>query len=131
MVEMAIEVGKTVIVDQVTDKLSLSLISVFRKKIITHGGQDLIQFARKNYKHDPNFELFVVCNQPDPLFDINVTNYVTQINFTTNLDSLTTQLLGLIIKNERNDLESAFLETQKDVFDNIKSLKGVQATLIA
>ena len=80
--------GKTMIVDQVQDKINLNLLSIMKRKVIRHGGKYLIQFNRKHYTFDKSFNLFVVCNKIDPHFDVDVTNYVTLINFTINFESL-------------------------------------------
>jgi hypothetical protein len=87
--EMAIEMGKSVIVEQVRDKINLNLKSIMKKSIQKHAGQKLINFSRKQYKYDKNFKLYVVCsNILRPSFDVNITNHVTLINFQISLENL-------------------------------------------
>lgn len=117
--------GRTVIVDQVSDEISLNLQSIMRKKINNYGGQNLLCFQRKNYKFDPNFNLIVACMSQRPKFDVNITNYITLVNFSINVESLTTQLLTTIVKNERQDLDSIFAENSKEAYDSVKNLKGI------
>ena len=62
---------------------------------------------------------------------MNVTNYVTLVNFSINVESLTTQLLATIVKNERQDLEATFVENSKEAYDSVKNLKGIQNALLA
>jgi len=57
---MAIDIGRTVIVDHVKEKVSLNLQSILMKKVAKYGGQPMIQFSRKQYKLDENFLLFAV-----------------------------------------------------------------------
>jgi hypothetical protein len=59
---LAIELGETVIVDEVTENLGLGLQSIMRKQVSQQGGQNTIQFGGKFCKYDRGFKLFVVCN---------------------------------------------------------------------
>lgn len=111
--EMAIIVGKTIIVDNVTENITLSLLSIMKKRISSHGGEKLILFNRKMHPVNSSFALYVVCNKPNPAFDINITNYVTMVNFGITFESLNSQLLDLIVRNERNDLQTRYTETLK------------------
>jgi hypothetical protein len=61
---------------------------------------------------------------------VNVTNYVTVINFAINVESLTSQLLTTVLTNERPDLEIAFTENSEEISKAITQLKMVQNTLL-
>ena len=85
---MAIEMGKTVIVEQIQDQVNINLTSIMKKQIAKHNGQKMISFCRKNYKYDPNFRLFAVSTHLNPKFNESITNHVTYVNFCLDLDSL-------------------------------------------
>ena len=40
-------------------------------------------------------------------------------------------MLGLVVMNERRDLEDAYAENSKEAFDSIKSLKDIESALLA
>lgn len=65
----------------------------------------MLHFCKKSYKLDGAFRLFLVTTHPQPHFDVNVTNHVTVLNFSVNLECLQAQMLGLVVLNERKDLE--------------------------
>lgn len=90
----------------------------------------MMQFSRKTYKFDKNFRLFVVSMQPRLHFDVNITNHVTLLNFSVNVESLQAQMLGLVVLNERKDLEDTRSENSKEAFDSIKSLKDIEAAIL-
>ena len=131
LIELAIEMGKVVIVEQAGDQLSLNLQSILRKDLTIYGGQQMIQFSRKHYKYDSTFKLFVVCNLLAPHFVEKITNKVTFLNFTLSPESLTAQLLTLIVRNERGDLESQLNEYSKEAYDQIVSMKGIEHALLS
>ena len=84
-----------------------------------------MSFCRKNYKFEKNFNVIVQCVSPKPQFDVNITNYITLVNFSINLESLTAQLLQIVVKNERFDLEAGFNESTKEAYESIANLKGI------
>jgi len=88
LVEMAVENGRTVIVDQVGDKIGINLHSLMKREINKYGSNRMISFCRKQYKFDKNFRLFVISSNDVPLFDVNITNHISLINFGVNLESL-------------------------------------------
>lgn len=53
------------------------------------------------------------------------------VNFSINMDSLQTQMLALVVKNERRDLEDGFALNQREAFDSIDALKKLEATILA
>ena len=90
----------------------------------------MIDFCRKSYKYDKNFKLFVVSSHPRPHFDVNITNHVTLLNFSVNIESLQAQMLGLVVSNERKDLDDTHSENAKEAFDSIKTLKDIEGTIL-
>jgi dynein heavy chain len=86
--EIAIEMGKPVMVENIEDKIDLILHSLLKKDIIKHGNQRLIKFCRKSYKFDKNFDLFLITNHKAPHFDVNISNMTTFVNFQVTFDGL-------------------------------------------
>jgi hypothetical protein len=119
--------GRTVIIDGIKDHIDLNLKSLMRKNVTKYGGDRMIDFCRKQYKFDKNFNLFVITSEAQPHFDVNITNHICLINFSVNLESLQAQMLDLVIKNERADLENTFGESMNEAFDQIKQLKDVES----
>jgi hypothetical protein len=40
-------------------------------------------------------------------------------------------MLGLVVLNERKDLDDTFNENSKEAFDSIKSLKDIEAAILS
>jgi hypothetical protein len=87
-IEIAVDMGRSVIVEHIGSLIELNLQSLIRKDVSKYGGARMIQFCRKSYKYDKNFKLFVVSSHPRPNFDVNITNHVTVLNFSVSLESL-------------------------------------------
>ena len=123
--------GRTVIVEKLVEHIGMDLQSLMKKQVSKYGGQRMIQFCRKSYKYDQNFKLFVISTHPRPHFDVNITNHVTLLNFSVNVESLQAQMLGLVVLNERKDLEDTYSENSKEAFDSIKSLKDIEKAILS
>ena len=130
-VELAFDLGRTVVVEGISSKVNLNLLSLMRKEVTKYAGQRRITFCRKQYKYDKNFRLFVVCSEPEPHFDVNVSNHVCILNFSVNLESLQSQMLDLVIRNERKDLEDGFAESKNAAFESIRSLRGIEGAILS
>jgi len=39
-------------------------------------------------------------------------------------------MLGLVVLNERKDLDDTYTENSKEAFDSIKSLKDIESTIL-
>ena len=50
----------------------------------------MVNFCRKQYKLDKNFRLYVFSTELNPRFDVNITNHITLINFSVNIENLQT-----------------------------------------
>lgn len=87
-IEIAVELGRSVIVEGVHEEINMNLRSLIKKQVTKYGGQRMILFCRKSYKFDKNFKCFIISNHSKPHFDVNVTNHVTLVNFSVNLESL-------------------------------------------
>ena len=131
LIELAIDMGQTVIVEHIEEQIGSNLQSLMKKHVSKYGGQRMIQFCRKSYKYDQNFKLFVISTHPRPHFDVNITNHVTLLNFSVNVESLQAQMLGLVVLNERKDLEDTYSENSKEAFDSIKSLKDIEKAILS
>ena len=131
LIELAIDMGQTVIVEHIEEHIGSNLQSLMKKQVSKYGGQRMIQFCRKSYKYDQNFKLFVISSHPRPHFDVNITNHVTLLNFSVNVESLQAQMLGLVVLNERKDLEDTYSENSKEAFDSIKSLKDIEKAILS
>ena len=90
----------------------------------------MIKFCRKQLKLDPGFKVILVTNLPNPHYDVNLTNYVTLINFYMTVEGLCQNLLSLVVANERKDLEEEFNKAMDVTFSSVKSLKTIENKLL-
>jgi dynein heavy chain len=61
-----------------------------------------------------------------PRFDVNLTNYVTLINFVISVEGLSQNLLNLVVANEKPDLDTEYNQSLDTVFNSVVKLKQIE-----
>ena len=130
MLEMAIEQGLLVLVENLGENLDVHIESLVRREITKYGNQKMIKFCRRPLKYDESFRMIMLTNLSRPHYLDNITNHVTTVNFFVTIEGLTQNLLSLVVANERSDLEASFNENTKHTFENIKLLKVTEEKIL-
>jgi len=105
--ENAIRMGTPVILEDVGEELDPSLEPVLQKQIYKQGGRKLIRVGDSDVDYNDDFRFYMTTKLPNPHYLPEVCIKVTLINFTVTLEGLEDQLLGLVVREERPDLEKA------------------------
>ena len=92
-------------VHNMTEKYDIILESLIKRDIARYGDISMINFCRKKLLFNNNFSLVMLTNVAKPCFDVNLTNYVTLINFNISLEGLSSKLLSLIIDNKKPEIK--------------------------
>ena len=87
--EIGIDLGQIIVVENVSNKWCVELESLVKKEITKFGNTKMIKFCRRQLKYDPNFNLIIATNTAQPYLDANITNHITQINFVVSVEGLT------------------------------------------
>jgi dynein heavy chain len=129
-IEIAIEMGKIVLIENITDKVDIHIESLVKQEISRYEDTRFIKFCRKKFKLDPGFGLFLITSEPKPHFDVNLTNYSTMVNFYVTVEGLSQNLLDLIVANERKDLENNYNNSIEETYTSVKRLKVLEAEIL-
>jgi dynein heavy chain len=130
MLEMAIDQGLLVLVENLGEDIDVHIESLVRREITKYGNQKMIKFCRRPLKYDEGFRMLMVTNLSRPHYADNITNHVATVNFFVTIEGLTQNLLSLVVANERSDLEASFNENTKATFENIKLLKVTEEKIL-
>jgi dynein heavy chain, axonemal len=129
-IEVAIEVGKLVMVENVPEDVNIQIESLVRQEITKHNESLMIKFCRKIFKLDKGFGVILVSNLSTPHFNVNMTNYCTLVNFYITVEGLSQSLLNLVVANERKDLLENNTTSLNSTFDSVKALKDIENKLL-
>lgn len=103
--ENCIRVGNPLMLEDIDEFLDPALEPVLARAVFKSGGRSLIHLGDSDIDYDPNFKLYMSTKMPNPHYLPEVCIKVTIINFTVTMDGLVDQLLGVLVKKERPDVE--------------------------
>lgn len=102
--EVSIDQGKSVLIENMGEKMDAVLQPVVSRNTIRRGNKKLVKLGDKELLLNPNFRLFMQTKLSNPHYPPEIQAECTIINFTVTEDGLEDQLLFLVVKLERPDL---------------------------
>ncbi|KAJ4429792.1 Dynein heavy chain 2, axonemal [Periplaneta americana] len=105
IVEQAIQFGKAILLQNVMEELDPSLTPVLNKSVIKQGGQLLIKIGDKMVQYNENFRFYITTKMSNPHYAPEITTKTTLVNFAVKQQGLEAQLLGIVVRKERPQLE--------------------------
>merc|ERR1719491_245520 len=128
--EVSLDNGKSVIIENMAEKMDAVLQPVVSRNTIRRGNKKLVKLGDKELLVSPNFRLFMQTKLSNPHYPPEIQAECTIINFTVTEDGLEDQLLFLVVKLERPDLarKKAELIQQQNEFK--VTLAALEALLL-
>jgi dynein heavy chain len=122
VLETSIKLGKWVLIEGVSEKLSAELEPVLSPQIIQKGKQRLIKFGDKDIEYHNDFKFFLTTTIPNPHYSPETCVKICLINFAITEGGLKDQMLSLVVSIEKADLEQERLNLVEQNAKNEKIL---------
>ncbi|CAG9765840.1 unnamed protein product [Ceutorhynchus assimilis] len=103
--DMSIKYGAPVLFQDSDDYIDPVVEDVIQKNLKSIGGRVFVILGDKEVDWDPNFRLYMTTKFANPIFNPSVYASAVVINYTVTLTGLEDQLLSVVVRNERPDLE--------------------------
>ncbi|XP_012280984.2 dynein heavy chain 2, axonemal [Orussus abietinus] len=103
--ELAIQFGKPVLLQNVGETLDPALNPILQKSFIKSGDEVLIKIQDKMISYNEQFRLFITTKLPNPHYSPEISTKTTLCNFTIKEQGLEAQLLGIVVRKEKPRLE--------------------------
>lgn len=103
--ENAIRFGKPVLIENIGEELEAVLEPILLKQTFKQNGNTVIKLGDNVIPYHDDFKLYITTKLANPHYRPEISTKVTLLNFTLNQIGLTDQLLGIVVSNERKDLE--------------------------
>lgn len=104
--EMSIMYGMPVLFEDVDDYIDPVIDNVLQKNIKNVGGRNFIILGNKDVDYDPSFRMYLTTRISNPKFDPSIFARAMVINYTVTQSGLEDQLLSVVVRAERPDLEA-------------------------
>ncbi|CAH8511378.1 unnamed protein product [Dicrocoelium dendriticum] len=103
--ENSIRFGKPCLLENVGEELDPALEPILLRQTYKHQGATVIKLGDAVIPYHEDFHFYVTTKYPNPNYKPEVSTKVTLVNFTLSPDGLEDQLLGIVVAEERPDLE--------------------------
>eukprot|EP00072_Mus_musculus_P064691 XP_011247379.1 PREDICTED: dynein heavy chain 2, axonemal isoform X5 [Mus musculus] len=105
VLEHAIQFGFPVLLQNVQEYLDPTLNPVLNKSVARIGGRMLIRIGDKEVEYNPNFRFYLTTKLSNPHYNPETSAKTTIVNFAVKEQGLEAQLLGIVVRKERPELE--------------------------
>ncbi|XP_025190774.1 dynein heavy chain 7, axonemal [Melanaphis sacchari] len=129
-IEVGIEVGKPVLIENVLEDLDLPLDPILLKLVYKQGKSMYIALGNNVIEFNPKFRLYITSKLRNPHYLPEIFNKVTVINFALTVEGLEARLLGIVVAKERPDLESKRQQLIVESAENVKALLDVENNIL-
>jgi dynein heavy chain len=128
--EIAVQYGDAVLLENVPEELDPVLESVLLKQVVKAGGMQSIKVGDNMVEYDPNFRLYITTKLRNPHYPPETCVKVNLLNFMATPDGLEDQMLGIVVKQEKPELEKQREQLVISDAANKKTLKGIEDTIL-
>ncbi|EPY19766.1 hypothetical protein AGDE_15049 [Angomonas deanei] len=104
-IEYCIRAGRPVLLENVSEELDASLNPLLGRETFTQGGTEMIRISENAIPWNDKFKFFMTTKLPNPHYIPEVMVRVTLLNFFITPQGLEDQLLGVVVGQERKELE--------------------------
>ncbi|CAL7939586.1 unnamed protein product [Xylocopa violacea] len=128
-VELAIKYGLPVLFQDV-DEVDPVLDNVLSKNVQTVGGRVFILLGDKEVDYDPKFRMYLTTKLSNPIFDAALYAKATVINYMVTIGGLEDQLLSVVVRTERPDIEEQRESLIAETSENKNLLQQLEDSLL-
>ncbi|KAM9717113.1 dynein axonemal heavy chain 2 [Menidia menidia] len=130
VLENAIPFGNPVLLQNVQEDLDPSLNPILNKSLTRIGGQLLLKLGEKEVEYNPEFRFYITTKLSNPHYTPEISSKTTIINFAVKEQGLEAQLLGIVVRKERPELEQQKDSLVMSIAAGKKSLQDLEDEIL-
>ncbi|XP_053403796.1 dynein axonemal heavy chain 2-like isoform X5 [Mercenaria mercenaria] len=128
--EGAIQFGLPVLLQNVQERLDPSLDPVLNKSLMKIGGAFMIRIGDKEIEYNPEFRFYITTKLSNPHYTPEISTKTTIVNFAVKEQGLEAQLLGIVVRKERPDLEEKKDSLVRSIAEGKKKLVELEDEIL-
>uniref|UniRef100_A0A8P4KIS1 Dynein axonemal heavy chain 2 n=1 Tax=Dicentrarchus labrax TaxID=13489 RepID=A0A8P4KIS1_DICLA len=130
VLENAIQFGNPVLLQNVQEELEPSLNPVLNKSLTRIGGRLLLKLGDKEVEYSPEFRFYITTKLSNPHYTPEISTKTTIVNFAVKEQGLEAQLLGIVVRKERPDLEEQKISLVNSIASGKRSLEELEDEIL-
>ncbi|XP_048885226.1 dynein axonemal heavy chain 2 [Brienomyrus brachyistius] len=103
--ETAVQFGTPVLLQNVREELDPSLAPILNRAFTRVGERFLLRLSDKEVDYNPDFRFYITTKLSNPHYTPEIATKTTIVNFAVKEQGLEAQLLGIVVRKERPELE--------------------------
>lgn len=103
--ENAIAFGQPVLMQEVEEELDPSLEPIMSRAVVKVGNRQIIRLGDKEVDYNPDFRFYLTTKLANPHYTPEISTKACLVNFCVKQQGLEDQLLGIVVRKERPELE--------------------------
>ena len=131
VMETSLPSGRPILMEEVGEQLDSSLEPILNKVVHKHGGVEMIAIGDGLVEYNSQFQFYMTTKLRNPHYLPEVTTKVAVINAGITREGLEDQLLGIVVAQERPDLEEMRQKLVKDGAACRAALQQVEDQILA
>lgn len=128
--ENSIQFGTPVLLENVGEELDPSLEPLLQKQLFKQGGVNCIRLGDSTVEYSDQFRFYITTKLRNPHYLPEVSVKVTLLNFMITPEGLQDQLLGIVVSQERPDLEEQRNVLIVESAENKRQLKEIEDRIL-
>ncbi|XP_025198734.1 LOW QUALITY PROTEIN: dynein heavy chain 3, axonemal-like [Melanaphis sacchari] len=129
-IQLAIEHGLPVLLENVQEDIDATLDQVLLRNIYKQGGIEYLKFGDNLLEYNHSFRFYITTRLRNPHYLPDISVKVTLLNFMITPQGLQDQLLGIVVAKERPQLEEKKNELIVESANNKKLLKEIEDKIL-
>lgn len=105
ILEQCIQIGRPCLCQNIKEDLDPSLNPILTKSVKKIGGAYFIKLGDRDVEYNNNFRFYMATKLSNPHYSPEIASKTNIINFAVKEQGLEAQLLGIVVRNERPELE--------------------------
>nr|XP_020476144.1 LOW QUALITY PROTEIN: dynein heavy chain 2, axonemal [Monopterus albus] len=130
VLENAIQVGNPVLLQNVHEELDPSLNPVLNKSLTRIGSRLLMKLGDREVEYNPEFRFYITTKLSNPHYTPEISAKTTIVNFAVKEQGLEAQLLGIVVRKERPELEEQKDSLVISIASGKKSLQELEDEIL-
>ncbi|CAF0978027.1 unnamed protein product [Adineta ricciae] len=130
IVENCIRSGRPCLCQNVKEELDPSLDPVLTRAVKRVGGVDIMKLGEREVEYHKDFRFYMTTKLPNPLYAPEISSKANIINFAVKEQGLESQLLGIVVREEKPELEADKDRLVRGIAKGKKSLLELEDQLL-
>ncbi|XP_042367999.1 dynein axonemal heavy chain 2 [Plectropomus leopardus] len=130
VLENAIQFGNPVLLQNVQEDLDPSLNPILNKSLTRIGGRLMLKLGDKEVEYSPEFRFYITTKLSNPHYTPEISTKTTIVNFAVKEQGLEAQLLGIVVRKERPELEEQKDSLVISIASGKKSLQELEDEIL-